>query len=67
MSELPISEGFLLSAGAMIITCVGGILTCILKSRCTKIKFCGIELERDVIPSANLSSVQVDLNNANTQ
>lgn len=64
MSEtLPISESFLLTAIGMLIGCCGGVLTCILKSRCTKISFCGITLERDVIPANNIDSVNVDLTN----
>lgn len=66
MSELPISEGFLLSAGAMIFGCFAGLLTCILRSRCQKIKFGCIECERDVIPSTDLASVNVDFNQTTT-
>lgn len=54
------SEGFLLSAAAMIGACCAGFLTCILKSRCTRISFCGISIERDVIPASELNNVQVN-------
>jgi len=61
MSEfaLPISEGFLLSAGAMLFACCAGFLSCILKSRCSEIKFCGISIKRDVIPATELNNVQI--------
>ena len=61
MSEvaLPISEGFLLSSGAMLFACCAGFLSCILKSRCSEIKFCGISIKRDVIPAAELNNVQI--------
>jgi hypothetical protein len=65
MSELPISEGFLLSAGAMLMGVAAGCLSCVLKSRCQKIKCCGIECERDVIPSQDLANVSVQMNNPN--
>ena len=63
MSELPVSEGFLLSAAAMLVGCCAGFLSCILKSRCTNVKCCGLELQRDVIPPSDLSSVNVEMNN----
>ena len=62
MSELPVSEGFLLSAGAMLVGVIAGCLSCILKSRCSSIKCCGIELKRDVIPPSSLDSVNVEMN-----
>ena len=61
MSELPVSEGFLLSAAALLVGCCAGILSCILKSRCNSIKCCGLELTRDVIPAADLNNVQVQM------
>jgi len=59
MDYMP-SEGFLLSAAAMVGACFAGMLTCILKSRCTRISCCGISIERDVIPAAELNNVQVN-------
>lgn len=59
MDYMP-SEGFLLSAAAMVVACCAGMLTCILKSRCTRISCCGISIERDVIPAAELNNVQVN-------
>ena len=65
MSELPISEGALLSGFAMLMACCAGILSCILKSRCSSISCCGIKIERDVIPSQDLANVSVNMNNPN--
>jgi len=59
MDYMP-SEGFLLSAAAMVCACCAGMLTCILKSRCTRISCCGISIERDVIPASELNNVQVN-------
>ena len=61
MSEvgLPISEGALLSGLAMFFAGCAGCLTCILKSRCRRVAFCGIVLERDVIPATELQNVQI--------
>ncbi len=59
MDYMP-SEGFLLSAAAMVVACCAGMLTCILKSRCTRISCCGISIERDVIPASELNNVQVN-------
>ena len=63
LSSLPVSEGFLLSAVAMMVGVFAGCLSCILKSRCSSIKCCCIELQRDVIPAADLNAVQVEMNN----
>ena len=45
---------------------VGGILltamSCILKSRCSLIKCCGIEVHRDVIAESNLSKANLSSN-----
>ena len=48
---------------------VGGILltvmSCVLKSRCSLIKCCGIEIRRDVISETNLSNANLNNNNNN--
>ena len=62
MSEsiLPVSESLILTALGMIGACCAGMLTCILKSRCTKISCGCCSIERDVIPAAELNNVQVN-------
>tara|TARA_R110001632_G_scaffold26395_3_gene71390 strand:+ start:135 stop:341 length:207 start_codon:yes stop_codon:yes gene_type:complete len=60
-TSLPVSEGFLLSAGAMMVGIIAGCLSCVLKSRCSTIKCCGLELQRDVIPATDLNNVQVQM------
>jgi len=56
MSEvLPVSESFLIGCLGALAGICGGVLTCILRSRCVKIKCCGIECDRqltDTVPEA---------------
>ena len=48
MSELPVSESFLIGCIGLIAGMFGGFLTCVLRSRCVRIKCCGIECERQL-------------------
>ena len=66
MSELPVSEGFLLTVTGLFIGCFSGFLACILKSRCTKISCGCFSIERSVIPPNELRNVTVDLANTRT-
>jgi hypothetical protein len=51
MSEiLSTNQAFFIAVLAMIGGCLAGGAHCILKSRCTRIKICGSECIRDVIP-----------------
>jgi len=51
MSEiLSTNQAFFIAVLAMIGGCLAGGAHCILKSRCTKIKICGSECTRDVLP-----------------
>jgi len=43
------NSGFLLTLLGICTGCFGGLLGFILKSRCSKIKCCCVELERDVL------------------
>lgn len=61
MSELPLSEGFLLTVFGMFIGCFSGALACILKSRCTRITCGCFSIERNVIPPNELRNVSVDI------
>ena len=36
-----------------------GVLSCVLKSRCSLIKCCGVEIHRDVIGESNLSKANL--------
>jgi len=47
---LTTNQAFFISVLAMFGGCLAGGAHCILKSRCTKIKICGSECTRDVIP-----------------
>ena len=39
-----------------------GVLSCVLKSRCSLIKCCGVEIHRDVIAESNLSKANLSNN-----
>ena len=64
MSELPVSESFLLALFAGLAGVMGGILGCALKSRCSEIKCLCIECKRDVIPAADLANVGIEMASA---
>ena len=61
MSTLPVSEGFIIAMFGGFGALVSGILVCCLRSRCTSIKFCGVECQRDVIPPDQLDAAQVNI------
>ena len=48
MSELPVSESFLIGCVGLVAGMFAGFLTFLLRSRCSKIKCCGVECERSV-------------------
>ena len=48
------NQAFLLTAAGVIVSALGGCGMCILKSRCTRIRCCGFEIVRDVIPAREL-------------
>lgn len=50
---------FILTFSALISSCVGGCLLCILKSRCTRIKFGCFSCERTVITETELPNVTI--------
>ena len=59
------SEGFLLTIVATISGIIGLLLQNCLKSRCTAIKFCGLECTRQPIPVEELNNVNVENPNNN--
>jgi hypothetical protein len=59
MSEgLPISESLILACVGALAGMCGAFLTCILRSRCVKIKCCGIECERQ-LPNTQPEAIDV--------
>ena len=48
------NQAFLLTAAGLVISALGACGMCILKSRCTRIACCGVEINRDVIPAKDL-------------
>ena len=53
------NSAFLITMTGIVIGAMGMCLTCILRSRCSKIKVCGIECDREVISEGNLGAVEV--------
>ena len=51
---LNVNSAFLLSSFAMLGAFCAGLGHCILKSRCTTIKCCGLHCERDVLPASQV-------------
>ena len=49
---------WLLTVTGVIATCVGGMFTYFLKSRCKHIRVCGMECERDVVSLQVIEPVQ---------
>lgn len=56
-SSLPVTETFLITIITAILGALSGLCVCMLKSRCTQIKCCGVQVDRDVIPARNLNDV----------
>ena len=46
------NSGFLLTVFAALSACISGACLCILKSRCTTIRCCGVTCERSVLSEA---------------
>jgi len=63
--KFPLSESFIITIVGALLGCISGMLACVLKSRCSKIKFCCIECLREPIPVAELDKVEVDLSPIN--
>lgn len=61
MSELPVSESFILTLCGLMTGFLGATLTFLLKSRCSEIRCCGIYCKREVIPANELESVAIQV------
>ena len=63
MSEpvLPVSESFIIAVVGCITASLGLFLSCLLKSRCYRIRICGIECDRQVVPSEDLARVNIEM------
>ena len=48
------NQAFLVTAAGVFFSALGACGMCILKSRCTRIACCGLEITRDVIPAREL-------------
>ena len=47
---------WVLSVLGVCVSCLGAVLSYMLKSRCTKLKCCGFEIERDVLELGEVNS-----------
>jgi hypothetical protein len=56
---MPISEGFLAMVVASGMTLVGALLALLYKSKCTRIRCCGIEIDRDVAGEEKLDEEEL--------
>jgi len=59
------NEGFLLTLVATLSGMIGLLLNTCIKSRCTAIRFCGLECLRQPIPVEELNNVNVENPNNN--
>ena len=59
------NEAFLLTIVGTLSAMFGLLLNTCIKSRCTAIKFCGLECIRNPIPVEELNNVNVENNNNN--
>ncbi len=59
------NEGFLLTLVATLSGMIGLLLNTCIKSRCTAIRFCGLECLRQPIPVEELNNVNVENTNNN--
>jgi len=63
--RFPLSESFVITIVGALLGACSGILACILKSRCSTIKCCGVECRREPIPIAELDKVEIDMTPVN--
>ena len=49
--HLQLNSAFYLALVAAMAGCMAGLGHCILRSRCTSIRACGMEIKRDVLPA----------------
>ena len=61
MSELPVSESFILTSFGILTGFIGAVLTYCLKSRCSEIKFCGVYCKREVLTGNELNDVSIEI------
>ncbi len=53
------SEGLIITIMGTLSGLVISGCMCILKSRCTRIKFCGVEMDRDVLEASDFQMAQI--------
>ena len=61
---MPVSESFILACVGVISGCVGGILTFLLRSRCTEISCCCFSCKRNVLEGEDIERGRVSIKRA---
>lgn len=61
MSSLPVSESFIIAVAGCVTASFGIFLSCLLKSRCYRIRICGIECDRQVVQPEDLNHVNIEI------
>ena len=62
MSEdMIVSESFIIACIGIACGALGGVLTCALRSRCSKIKCCCIECDRQVLTAAEMRNTNIEI------
>ena len=57
---LPVSESFIIALVGGVSATFALLLSCLLKSRCYRVRICCIECDRAVIPSTELNNVSLE-------
>jgi len=65
-NSMPVSESFILAIVGVFSGFCGAFLSFLLKSRCSKIKMCCVECERNVIDPKDLEVANVKIKNTIT-
>ena len=51
------NSSFIITFSALVSSCIGGVLLCVLKSRCTRIQMGCLSCERSVISESELANI----------
>lgn len=61
MSELPVSESFILTLCGILTGFVGATLTFCLRSRCSEIRCCGVYCKREVLSANEMNDATIEI------
>jgi hypothetical protein len=63
--SMPVSESFILACVGVVSGCVGGLLTFLLRSRCTEISCCCVSCKRNVLEGEDIERGRVSIKRTN--